>query len=284
MRKVFKDFIEIPEELAKCAKKNENLLLETKKVQNDCYKKAGKQLEILYYKKCAYCEQKYLSTSDTWVEHYRPKAKEHYYWLAYEWSNLLPTCTKCNRKKRTQFPLLSEENRVKAPLLNNHRLDKEKCKADSSELLNESALVLHPEIDEPEMFLSFKIDENKEGVEICEKDNSNKGKKTIEVCDLNRVDLKLKRQEIVIDSLVRLFDTIIELKINNIISDKNFQTAFNIVYKQMLEDSNNLELEHTLLRRSLIKPEIFETLICPFFENKSQKKIIIKAIKEISNN
>jgi len=69
-----------------------------------------------FYGKCAYCESKVQTTSPDYVEHFRPKMGVRdlnnrvvnvsrggrdiphpgYYWLSYEWQNLLPTCWKCN--------------------------------------------------------------------------------------------------------------------------------------------------------------------------------------------
>src|SRR5258708_1947390 len=68
----------------------------------------------LFHGKCAYCESKPQAVSTGDVEHYRPKAKvkedsRHpgYYWLAYDITNLLPSCESCNRNfgKMSQFPV-----------------------------------------------------------------------------------------------------------------------------------------------------------------------------------
>ncbi len=67
----------------------------------------------LFHGKCAYCESRPLVVTTGDVEHYRPKAKvtgqKHpgYYWLAYEVSNLLPSCELCNRPpgKTNHFPI-----------------------------------------------------------------------------------------------------------------------------------------------------------------------------------
>lgn len=69
------------------------------------------------YEKCCFCEGMFLDHSFGDVEHYRPKGgyqqansdtikKPGYYWLAYEWSNLMFSCEICNRKyKKNLFPL-----------------------------------------------------------------------------------------------------------------------------------------------------------------------------------
>jgi len=83
-------------------------------------------LNQLYHNKCAYCEgltntAKFTSR----IDHYRPKngikgVTNHkgYYWLGYEWTNLLPTCEKCNIKKSNQFPLKDETTRITDNLKN----------------------------------------------------------------------------------------------------------------------------------------------------------------------
>lgn len=60
-------------------------------------------LEALFHGKCAYCESPYAAVMHVQVEHYRPKRRVFedvghpgYWWLASEWSNLLPSCAHCN--------------------------------------------------------------------------------------------------------------------------------------------------------------------------------------------
>lgn len=76
----------------------------------------------LFFNKCAYCECKVLPGAFGDVEHYRPKGKvdedeEHpgYYWLAYDITNLLPSCEPCNRAraKMNHFPV--EGRHARAP-------------------------------------------------------------------------------------------------------------------------------------------------------------------------
>lgn len=96
-----------------------------------------------FYGKCAYCEAPIADYQHGDVDHFRPKAAvtdeddrpivlfdedgevrldaegqplphPGYYWLAYDWQNLLPTCTKCNQPtaisgrkvgKHSRFPV-----------------------------------------------------------------------------------------------------------------------------------------------------------------------------------
>jgi hypothetical protein len=74
------------------------------------------------HKKCCFCES--IVGTDGDVEHFRPKAacrqtsgdaltRPGYYWLAYDWSNLLLACGPCNqRHKGNLFPLADPSRRV----------------------------------------------------------------------------------------------------------------------------------------------------------------------------
>lgn len=120
-------------------------------------------LEELFHRKCAYCESP-LDELGFDVEHYRPKgrvkeAPSHpgYYWLAYEWSNLFPSCRACNRKlkdhpsytdahlgtaagKLDQFPVKQPAARVTSP---------------ADDLNAEEPLLLNPCVDNPEDYLAY---------------------------------------------------------------------------------------------------------------------------------
>ena len=87
-----------------------------------------------FFRKCAYCESS-LDQQHGDVDHFRPKKAvtdeadsairisdraghetDHwgYYWLAYDYLNLLPSCVECNQnRKKNLFPLLKEDNRVR---------------------------------------------------------------------------------------------------------------------------------------------------------------------------
>src|SRR6266511_3690577 len=78
------------------------------------------------HNKCCYCESKFRHTSYGAVEHYRPKGsvkqapglKEEYpgyYWLAYDWNNLLVSCERCNTShKGNLFPLMDNNTRTRS--------------------------------------------------------------------------------------------------------------------------------------------------------------------------
>lgn len=82
------------------------------------------------HEKCAWCERQ-TDFSSSPVEHYRPKDgawrhlpgqkprvdKESYWWLAWSWSNLLFSCTRCNDQghKANYFPLRRRSRKARPP-------------------------------------------------------------------------------------------------------------------------------------------------------------------------
>ena len=81
-------------------------------------------LILAQHGKCCFCEMKIADEGD--VEHFRPKSgyrqrtgdrlgRPGYYWLAYEWSNLLLACSSCNQRfKRNLFPLADPSQRAES--------------------------------------------------------------------------------------------------------------------------------------------------------------------------
>jgi len=201
---VKKDFNIQPISFSKsgCQKIIDKCLSEEKYIKSDWYKTSyiKEQLNKIYKYKCAYCEGKSQAQAPFQVEHYRPKnaPKENvvhqgYYWLAYEWSNLLWSCFWCNNHKDTQFPLVNEKDRVFLPTLESSgKLDFKKCMLNSNDLVNEQALLLNPEIDKPENHLFFLPDGTI-------KSDTKRGNETIRICQLKRKALVISRKKIVDD-------------------------------------------------------------------------------------
>lgn len=116
----------------------------------------NKVKEYLYesqYGKCCYCEQK-KGEGETDVEHFRPKAqvKENnnhlgYWWLAYEWDNLLIACKICNSNsnKGTQFPLKDENKRAFT---------------EQDNIKEEEPVLINPLTENPEDFIKYDIPED----------------------------------------------------------------------------------------------------------------------------
>jgi len=134
--------------------------------------------------KCCFCERKIGGEGD--VEHFRPKAtfcqgeglpveRPGYYWLAYEWDNLLLACPICNQRfKKSLFPLLDPAKRAR-----NHHGD----------VSQERALFLHPAEEDPARFIGFRQEV------ACAKRGSRRAKATINALGLNRENLSEERRD-----------------------------------------------------------------------------------------
>lgn len=163
-------------------------------------------LKGIYHHKCSYCESKTEHVAALQVEHYRPKDglkveqigdEDHtgYYWLGCEWSNLLLGCPKCNGKgaKGTRFPISGTRVFHGNPFDHTGNIDsfdRSTLMANNSPLKDELPLLLNPEQDEPEEHLEF----NRLG-ELTGK--TERGKETIDICQLNRDPLFSERQKVV---------------------------------------------------------------------------------------
>ena len=89
--------------------------------------------------KCCYCERSRDLTRESDIDHFRPKSR--YWWLAYEWHNLLFTCRACNQEyKRDLFPLQDEARRAGTP---------------SEDLVAEGGMLLDPASEDPEPYFSW---------------------------------------------------------------------------------------------------------------------------------
>ena len=119
-----------------------------------------------------------------------------YYWLASEWTNLLPSYTDCNSPRKQDlpgatrvagkakaFPLASEKTRATKP----------------GEEKREGRLLLHPYFDDREKHIEFVWDGRDRGwiqpKRTASGRRSAKGDKTIEVCALQRKKLVRARKE-----------------------------------------------------------------------------------------
>ncbi|WAC39866.1 hypothetical protein [Pedobacter sp. SL55] len=134
--------------------------------------------------KCCFCESRVTHISDGDVEHFRPKAawlhdtdglkKPGYFFLAYEWSNLLLSCQACNqRAKGNQFPILNSNIRTTITSTYDCSL--------------ENAIFINPSNEDPEISISF--------FEEIPKGNNYRGRKTIEYLELDRFSLNDARRE-----------------------------------------------------------------------------------------
>ena len=141
-------------------------------------------LFALFSGKCAYCETAYGAVAPVNVEHHRPKAgaigvdgafsPDHYWWLAYEWENLLPVCLECARSKGSRFPVAKE--RAHDPQT-------------GVDLLAEEPYLLDPRLEVPEEHIAFAEDGTAVG-------RTDRGRVTIETLGLNRTGLVAQRAQV----------------------------------------------------------------------------------------
>lgn len=178
----------------KCEEETESLIKIMEKGANEPWKKKDLykgQKKKFYFKKdkpfygrCAYCETQLGDFDD--LDHYRPakgvtdmnhKVIDHpgYYWLTYDWLNLLPSCKDCNSKKildgetigkGSRFPLAVESNRAKS----------------KGEEKKERPLLFNPTIDKPDEHFEYDFKFSK----IFSKENSEKGKMTIKILGFHK--------------------------------------------------------------------------------------------------
>ncbi|MGH1286378.1 AAA family ATPase [Bacillus toyonensis] len=145
-------------------------------------KAAKRNLIENFNNKCAYCESKLGITKH--IINYRPKSgarnsdgkvsDEHYWWLEYEWDNLLIACPECNLNKSNRFPVFSD--RVKVGTFTHEELE------------SELPALLHPYYDNPEEYLLYSED----GYIYSDRERA---LITIETLNLNRINLVEERRE-----------------------------------------------------------------------------------------
>ncbi len=197
-------------------------------------------LEHVFHGKCAYCETQLAGARQPGdAEHFRPKGSVNYresgddpptyvpalaedetttpprtvqhpgyFWLAYNWKNLLPACNFCNRApgKKDQFPIrrkrygylhkLTEEQarRLKAPPYHSHRWSGAYYLAPEDLNDLEGPLLLHPYFDAD---IGRHLDFDSRGQVYARRvgeELSARGTESIEVYALASEDLRVRRQ------------------------------------------------------------------------------------------
>lgn len=148
-------------------------------------------LDYVFAGKCAYCEIKIKGGFFGEGEHYRPKKRisfrengklkvletpknDGYFWLMYDWRNLVPSCQDCNNRKVDQFPA---KKHMLDPALDPDKLD-----------ALEHPFLLNPYRDDPSKHIRF----GKFGI-VAPIDDI--GRATIEVLGLDRESLTERRRE-----------------------------------------------------------------------------------------
>ena len=186
-------------------------------------------LDNVFYGKCAYCET-LAPRYPGHAEHFRPKGRVDvrdpatgksvpakvewpdgkvathpgYFWLAYNWKNLLPACQDCNsgRGKQNQFPLPAPHQPTLVPTLSPADAKRLAANARASVkwkqhyYLTPDALdalempqILNPYVEDPRRHLRFG-----EGGVVAAIDNSPRGLESIRVYQLDDEKLRVDRQ------------------------------------------------------------------------------------------
>jgi uncharacterized protein (TIGR02646 family) len=136
--------------------------------------------------KCCFCESKITHIDYGDVEHYRPKGAwkqapaaacrfPGYYWLAYEWRNLLLCCGLCNQRfKGNLFPLRDPSKRALSP---------------NDDLTREEPMLINPASEDPASCIGFR------GDTPYPINGDDRARLTISVLGLNRKALRERRLE-----------------------------------------------------------------------------------------
>lgn len=160
-------------------------------------------LKDLFFNKCAYCESPVAGSSQTDVEHYRPKGavKENaahpgYWWLAMDWTNLVLSCMHCNQHRRqlNLSPDMSEAEILKAIIDNDVKATGKKNAFPTEDevwvtdpaiaMTDEHPLLLDPTVTDPEPLLSWSS--RGDFALVGPRDGNKRADVTIQTLGLNR--------------------------------------------------------------------------------------------------
>jgi uncharacterized protein (TIGR02646 family) len=246
-----------------------------------------KKLLEIYCNKCAYCESSISEGAALQVEHYRPKKNlmedmNHpgYYWLAYEWTNLLLSCPSCNRSKSNSFPIMGE--RVKSPQ-NDHK----EWHINSESFISEKPLLINPEFDNLEKQFKFYIDGS-----IAGEDKNRRSEETIRICNLNRENLRAARKEEIetfiseiLDIEHKVYVILNYLKNNNDLTRDNFHNVIELEFNplfQKLMKAMQKEHKYACLWRYIFNN--FKEFIIKQFSRKEYQDMVYYAFNRYFSN
>ena len=230
----------------------------------------------LYHHKCGYCESNSNHAATLQVDHYRPKSgvkedADHkgYYWLIYEWSNLILSCQKCNLSKKHHFPI-SGRRIIEPPAKDQWAVNSQPHQLEQPDLIN-------PEIDRPEEYFRYSSD----GI-LFSKNSNQRAEKTITILKLNRKDLlwarqrKIKRFRTQFNQGIIVIEKLIESgKIDNPV---DFHNVLKIVFVDLfssLRRTAEKDVEYSLLGQNMV--DHFEEFFIAELQNDWHRKILAKA-------
>ena len=196
----------------------ERRLQEWPRFRSRLWQLAKRTLLEEFHSKCAYCESPLIESLQADIENWRPKSR--YWWLAYDWANLLIACRACNSAKGDRFPLENEPDRASS----------------RGEELEEYPLLLNPCWDRPEEHLVF-------GEDGRVFSDTQRGQVTIDTLMLNRQALVMARRRTVIQALA-LLDVVKagqspKLLFQMIMNDAPYAGAARQVLRRALEKIKN---------------------------------------------
>ncbi len=215
-------------------------------------------LEKLFYDKCAYCESD-ITRMDWNVEHFRPKGRvaerlDHpgYYWLTYVWTNLYPSCTFCNQRRKDKPRWGDPKNAGASGKMDQFPLKYENTRAmsHSDDVNQEDFLLIDPCIDSPEQYLSYDPIGNIIALDRALKKKS-RGLSTIDVFNLRPRRLRDNRKDI-IDMTVDFLKLIRELEYKG--NNSAAALSKNFLQNHLLNDNCN----HAGVARAVVNdPDAF---------------------------
>jgi len=215
---------------ATATKKNENVC--KFEFDNKIYADISvkKQLIQDQNEKCCFCESIFNANSYGDVEHFRPKAAIElngklkypaYYWLVYDWNNLMFSCQICNQKyKKNEFPVLDENTRVKT-----HN--------DTNQIDNELHTLINPIIENPEDYIYFKrqIPLPKPNLSST---NKLRATETIRIFGIDRKELNRDRLEYL--NMLKILKPYLNIDLNNQVDLESAIKLFKISEKELIEN------------------------------------------------
>jgi len=192
--------------------------------------------------KCSYCESYLLTTTFGDIENFRPRSP--YWWLTYEWNNLLAACSVCNQKyKSNLFPISA--NRINGP---------------GSDPKEEQALLIDPAFEDPEMYFDYVLNNNDEEIWISPKPGDEKrilkAQTTIDTLGLNRLPL-LKSRYSSVTTLIGL------IKLYRQSNNKNIdnQGTRDIISKQISHTTEHLGAKRFFVKKLISSNKMISTTI-----------------------
>lgn len=240
-----------------------------------------RELETLFHGKCAYCETYYAASGPVDVEHYRPKGAvsedpEHpgYWWLAMSWSNLLPSCLDCNRRRKQFVPSNAESlldlysasarhamTSVQSGKKDSFPLsaDSKHCRAEQDDLEAERPLLLDPTRDEPDEHLAWHLDPDDPIaliLPVAEAAQGERARVSIHTYGLNRLDLVQARTR-VLRRLMFLGDVVTELgvTIDALRQPKVVDALAGVGAHEMVSDLQRLQDKILAELRAMAEPD-----------------------------